>query len=193
MAFRIGNRENSHNIQYLSQAASHNIRYLLYCFSECHGCSLGLRAALFSPWAVLEALGDDFNHNPPGRHGILPQNFYPYYTLHSKRKGGFFLSPYVFVHLLPHSPTHSRSRTEGHLARNGSNREKNPMVRVELMGPSCSCRPLPHCTPGPRHGQIAVVQEFRALIFQLSVKREREREREREKTLSANFCTLKGC
>ena len=30
MAFGIGNPENSHNIKYLSQAASHNIRYPLY-------------------------------------------------------------------------------------------------------------------------------------------------------------------
>ena len=30
MAFGIGNPENSHNFQYLSQAASHNIRYPLY-------------------------------------------------------------------------------------------------------------------------------------------------------------------
>ena len=30
MWFGIGNPENSHNFQYLSQAASHNIRYPLY-------------------------------------------------------------------------------------------------------------------------------------------------------------------
>ena len=36
--------------------------------------------ALFSPWAVIEALRDNFLQNPAGGHGIFPQNRSPFQT-----------------------------------------------------------------------------------------------------------------
>ena len=82
MAFGTGNLENSHNFQYLTQAASHNIRYPLYWF---HLKQSSLYSFLYSrlvtstvpPFAFcprIEPMRVDQSRRPSGAIACFPVN-----------------------------------------------------------------------------------------------------------------------